>query len=120
GAARRRAGQRVAAREPLSEGLDLAEACGATALADVAHQELTAAGAKPRRQQFSGVDALTASERRVARMAAGGMSNNEIAQALFITRKTVETHLGHVYQKLEIGSRRELDDALTDGADTAA
>jgi DNA-binding CsgD family transcriptional regulator len=54
------------------------------------------------------VDALTASERRVAEMAAAGMSNREIAQALFLTSRTVETHLAHAYQKLDITGRREL------------
>jgi DNA-binding CsgD family transcriptional regulator len=51
---------------------------------------------------------LTASERRVAELAARGLSNPEIAQALFVTRKTVETHLGHVYRKLDIGGRADL------------
>jgi DNA-binding CsgD family transcriptional regulator len=61
---------------------------------------------------LSGVDSLTASERKVAQMAAGGLSNPEIAQALFVTRKTVEKHLGNVYMKLNLGSRSELPDAL--------
>ena len=60
----------------------------------------------------TGVDALTASERRVARMAAEGMSNKEIAQALFVTVKAVEVHLSSAYRKLEIDSRRELPRAL--------
>jgi len=47
-------------------------------------------------------------------MAAEGMENKEIAQALFVTAKTVETHLGHAYTKLEIASRRELPEALAD------
>jgi DNA-binding CsgD family transcriptional regulator len=53
----------------------------------------------------TGVDALTPSERRVARMAAEGMSNPQIAQALFVTRKTIEKHLGSAYSKLDIASR---------------
>ncbi|MGA8217445.1 MAG: helix-turn-helix transcriptional regulator [Solirubrobacterales bacterium] len=61
---------------------------------------------------YTGVDALTASERRVARLAASGMSNREIAQNLFVTVKTVEFHLGQAYRKLEISSRRELGSAL--------
>jgi DNA-binding NarL/FixJ family response regulator len=58
------------------------------------------------------VEALTSSERRVARMAAEGLSNKEIAQALFVTVRTVEAHLHHAYQKLDISSRSELPGAL--------
>ena len=112
GAAQRRANQRTAAREPLRAGLDLAHRCGATRLAEHARAELAATGAKPRRQLSSGVEALTASERRVAEMAATGMSNPQIAQALFVTLNTVETHLRHTYQKLAINRREQLADAL--------
>jgi DNA-binding CsgD family transcriptional regulator len=51
---------------------------------------------------------LTVSERRVAELAATGLSNPEIAQTLFVTRKTVETHLGRVYSKLDIPGRAQL------------
>jgi DNA-binding CsgD family transcriptional regulator len=112
GAALRRANQRAEARSFLSRGMDLASSCGATRLADRARDELRATGARPRRQVLTGVDSLTASELRTARMAADGMSNREIAQALFVTTKTVETHLRHVYQKLDINSRKELPDSL--------
>jgi DNA-binding CsgD family transcriptional regulator len=61
---------------------------------------------------MSGSEALTASERRVAEMAAGGLSNPEIAQALFVTKKTVEAHLGSAYRKLGINSRARLASAL--------
>ena len=61
-----------------------------------------AAGGRSSEPEGSGVEQLTASERRVAELAAEGHSNPEIAQALFVTRKTVETHLGHVYRKLGI------------------
>jgi DNA-binding CsgD family transcriptional regulator len=61
------------------------------------------------------VDALTASERRIAAMAADGLSNPEIAQSLFITKKTVESHLGNAYRKLGIHARAELLRALRDG-----
>ena len=71
-----------------------------------------AAGAKPRRDALRGRDALTASELRTARMAARGLANREIAQALFVSLRTVETHLTHAYQKLEIGSRAGLSAAL--------
>jgi DNA-binding CsgD family transcriptional regulator len=95
GAALRRTGHRSAAREPLRAGLDLAVRCGATALTQRAHSELVATGARPRRLVVSGVDALTASERRVAQMAADGLTNRQIAQALFVADKTVQGHLGH-------------------------
>jgi DNA-binding CsgD family transcriptional regulator len=112
GAALRRANQRAAAREPLRTGLDLAYRCGATRLAQRARAELLAAGARPRRGALSGLEALTPSERRVAELAASGMSNPGIAQALFVTLNTVEGHLRHAYQKLSINSRGQLPAAL--------
>ena len=71
-----------------------------------------AAGARPRRERLSGVEALTASERRVAQMAAAGMTNREIAEALFVTMKAVALHLTHVYEKLDITGRAGLPGAL--------
>ncbi|MGO9959843.1 MAG: helix-turn-helix transcriptional regulator [Solirubrobacteraceae bacterium] len=105
GAAMRRAGRRRDAQQTLRRGLDLAADCGALGLSRRAREELVAAGAKPRRERIWGPDALTASELRVARMAADGMSNPQIAQALFISRKTVSVHLTHAYQKLGIDAR---------------
>ena len=75
---------------------------------------MIAAGAKPRRDAITGRDALTAGELRVARLAAEGLTNPEIAQALFITSKTAKGHLSHVYRKLEITRRGQLANALTD------
>lgn len=112
GAALRRAGRRRDAREPLRRGLDLASRCGSLALAERAREELVAAGARPRRAVLSGPESLTASELRVARLAAEGHSNREIAQALFVTRRTVEVHLTSAYRKLEIDSREALAAAL--------
>jgi DNA-binding CsgD family transcriptional regulator len=112
GAALRRANQRVDARELLKEGLDIAVRAGAHPLVGRAEEELAATGARPRRLLLSGVESLTASERRVARFAADGLSNKDIAQALFVTTKTVEVHLSNVYRKLGIGSRSELPQAL--------
>jgi DNA-binding CsgD family transcriptional regulator len=112
GAALRRANRRAEARPLLAEALDRATRLGALALAERCRTELQATGARPRRVLLTGVDALTASERRVAEMAATGMSNPQIAQALFVTRKTVETHLGSAYRKLGIESRDALPDAL--------
>lgn len=112
GAALRRAGQRRAAREPLRRALEIAAHGGATLLAASARDELVAAGAKPRRTALSGASALTPAELRVAKLAADGLTNREIAEALFVTRKTVDWHLRHIFQKLDIASRRELSDAL--------
>jgi DNA-binding CsgD family transcriptional regulator len=113
GAALRRAGRRVQARPHLERALDLAHHCGARRIAAGARSELILAGAKPRRDAITGRDALTAGELRVARLAAEGLTNREIAQALFITAKTAKVHLTRVYRKLEITRRGELANALT-------
>ncbi len=116
GAALRRANRRSEARGPLRTGIDLAHRCGAAAVVERGQTEIRATGARPRRLLLSGVDALTASERRIADLAAGGMTNRDIAQALFVTAKTIETHLSHIYAKLGIASRRELPEALAGGS----
>jgi DNA-binding CsgD family transcriptional regulator/tetratricopeptide (TPR) repeat protein len=108
GAALRRDGKRSDARQPLATGLERASLCGATALAERARIELQATGARPRRLMATGRDALTPSERRIAMLAADGRSNREIAQLLFVTSKTVETHLSRTYRKLDITGRTEL------------
>ena len=108
GAALRREGQRSESVVLLRRAVDLARRCGALATAERAHEELTVAGARPRRLQFSGVESLTPSERRVATLAAEGLSNREVAESLFVTAKTVENHLGRTYTKLGIGSREQL------------
>lgn len=108
----RRVGRRAEAREPLREGVQLARQCGAERLAERAERELRLAGAKPRRLAFSGAESLTASELRIAEMAASGLTNQQVAEALFVTSKTVENHLGRVYQKLGIHSRDAITDAL--------
>ena len=108
GAALRRRGDRARAREPLRRGLDIASASGARPLAERARQELNATGLRVRRDAQTGVGALTPSERRVADHAATGATNPEIAQALFVTVKTIEMHLGNVYRKLDITTRSQL------------
>jgi DNA-binding CsgD family transcriptional regulator len=108
GAALRRRGERRAAREPLRRALDLASAGGLVATAERAREELRVTGAKVHRPDSSGLDSLTPSERRIVQHAADGASNPEIAQALFVTVKTVEMHLGNAYRKLGINSRRQL------------
>jgi DNA-binding CsgD family transcriptional regulator len=112
GAALRRAGRRVQARAQLERALDLAHHLGARRIAAGARAELIAAGAKPRRDAITGRDARAASELRVARLAAEGLTNREIAQALFITARTAKAHLSRVYSKLEITRRGQLANAL--------
>ena len=116
GAWLRRDGRRRDAREPLRRGLDLATRCGALAISRRAREELIAAGARPRRERIGGVEALTASELRVAGLAAQGLTNRQIAQALFITMRTVSAHLGHVYAKLDITDRAQLSAGLSGGS----
>jgi DNA-binding CsgD family transcriptional regulator len=108
GAFLRRSGRRADARDPLRRALDLAERTGAAPLAERARRELLAAGARPRRTALTGPDALTSAERRVAGLAADGLSNRQIAEHLFITQPTVETHLRHAFQKLGVSSRADL------------
>jgi DNA-binding CsgD family transcriptional regulator len=112
GALLRRLGRRGEARHPLRHGLHLATRCGATLWAERALDEIRAAGGRPRRPAMLGHDALTATERRVATMARDGLTNRDIAQALFVTTRTVEGHLTHAYQKLGIRSRSQLGPAL--------
>ena len=97
-------------------GHDTALRCPATRLAQLAQSELRLAGARPRRDALTGAESLTPGERRVVDLVADGMSNREAAQSLFLTEKTVETHLGHAYAKLGINSRRDLVAAVTQGA----
>jgi DNA-binding CsgD family transcriptional regulator len=116
GAMLRRRGECETARDQLRQALDEADRAGALPLAEEAREELVATGARPRRPRLSGRDALTASELRVASRAAQGHTNREIAQFLFVTVKTVETHLRSAYRKLGIASRGELASALDTGA----
>lgn len=108
GAALRRDRQRTAARATLRRALALADGLGAATVAARAREELLVAGARPRRAAISGVEALTASERRVAELVADGLSNAQIAGQLVVTRKTVEWHIGGIFRKLDISSRDEL------------
>jgi DNA-binding CsgD family transcriptional regulator len=112
GCALRAQGLRLRSREPLSQALDLADRCGAVRLAGRAREELVATGARPRRSELTGVRSLTPAELRTARMAAQGMSNREIAQALFVSTKAVEGQLSQAYAKLGIPGRGRLHNAL--------
>jgi DNA-binding CsgD family transcriptional regulator len=78
-------------------------------LAERARDELAATGARPRRLAVDGVESLTPTERLIAALAAGGLSNRDIAAKLVVTTKTVEWHLGRVYRKLDVSGRDELD-----------
>jgi DNA-binding CsgD family transcriptional regulator len=118
GASLRRAGSRADSRPPLRQALALADECGGVAVREHAREELAASGIHVRRRTLTGAAALTPSERRIAERAASGASNPEIAQALFVTVKTVEMHLSSAYRKLGISRRTELAGAL--GAPGAA
>ncbi len=120
GAMLRRRNRRIEARELLREALDAARGAGARPLAEYAETELRATGARPRRVVLSGLDSLTASERRVAEFAGQGLSNREIAQTLFVTARTVEGHLTSVFRKLQVDSRDELPAALAGGSPVPA
>ena len=115
GAALRRANQRLEARKPLTAGATLAHACGAPRLTRRAREELRAAGGRRPHLYRRGIDALTASELRVAQLAASGATNADIAQELYVSLKTVETHLSSTYSKLGLagpGSRARLAQVL--------
>ena len=112
GAALRRARHRADAREPLARAMELAHSCGAQPLVEAAREELVATGARPRRLVRSGIDALTPSELRVAKLAAEGMSNPQIARQLFVTRRTVESHVAAILRKLDLKGREGIAAAL--------
>ncbi|WP_344598922.1 LuxR C-terminal-related transcriptional regulator [Streptomyces violaceusniger] len=114
GRALQQAGHTEAARAVLRQGWEDTYALGARSLHATAHQSLVAAGARPRRAGSRRAGALTRSEQQVARLAAEGRSNAEIAESLFVTRRTVEAHLTSVYRKLGLSGRRELRGAMAD------
>ncbi len=108
----RRAGRRTDAGRALGEAVEIARACGARLLQERADAELEVAGTRVQRAARRGADALSPSERRVVGLAIEGLSNRQIAEALFVTRKAVEWHLGNAYRKLDVRSRGELAGAL--------
>jgi DNA-binding CsgD family transcriptional regulator len=120
GAAMRRSGHRVEARDLLGRALDEAEICAASPLVERAAAELRVAGFRPRRNRLTGREALTASELRVAELAAAGATNREIAQSLFVTVKTVELHLSNAYRKLGVSRRTELAKHLSPQREASA
>ncbi len=112
GAALSRLGARVEARDALRPALASADEAGATPLAERARRELVATGLRPRRAAIEGAAALTPRQRQICTLAAAGKRNREIGHALFLSVKTVETHLASAYRKLGISSRDDLSLAL--------
>ncbi|MBL7258130.1 ATP-binding protein [Paractinoplanes lichenicola] len=115
GAALRRAGRLRAARAELAAALDLAERLGMTRLSGRVAADIRAAGGRPRRARVTGWAALTGSQAAVARLAAEGRTNREIAESLYVTIKTVETHLAAVYRKLAVPGRDHLRAQISGG-----
>ena len=91
-------------------------AIGMEGFAERARRELRATGETARQRTVEARDTLTPQEAQIARLARDGLSNPEIAAQLFISPRTVQYHLGKVFAKLEISSRRQLQRALPDGA----
>jgi DNA-binding CsgD family transcriptional regulator len=112
GDALHRAGRDELAREPLRAGIGLADRLGAKSISRRGLATLRAAGGRPRRVRMAGPEALTPAERHVVDLAAAGATNREIAEALVITRKTVEWHLKKVFVKLDISSRDQLPEVM--------
>lgn len=116
----RRDGHAAEAREPLRTALDIAHRCGAHDLEQRAREELIAAGGRPRRPVLNGAGSLTPGELRVAELAATGMTNREIAAALYVTMKAVQWHLRNVYRKLGIADRSEIAAKLAERRELGA
>ncbi len=108
----RREGRRVDARIQLRAAYDLFTSIGMEAFAERARGELAATGEKVRKRTAETRDDLTAQERQIAELARDGFSNPEIGARLFLSRRTVQYHLGKVFGKLGIRSRNELASAL--------
>ena len=106
-------GSRVEAREALRPALADADAVGAAVLAARARRELVATGLRPRQAALEGAAALTPRQRQICELAAGGKGNRAIAQELFLSIKTVETHLAAGFRKLGVSGRDELAAELT-------
>jgi len=115
----RREARRADARAQLRTAHDMFAAIGMEAFAERARRELAATGETARQRTVEARDTLTPQEAQIARLASDGLSNPEIAAQLFISARTVQYHLGKVFAKLEISSRRQLQRALPDGASAA-
>lgn len=108
----RRERRSAEARAHLREARDTLDALGVRPWADRARQELRAAGEVSPVRVVSGIEHLTPQELQIARMAADGLSNKEIGQQLFVSHRTVGSHLYRIFPKLEITNRAQLRDAL--------
>jgi len=115
----RRRRRRLDAREQLRTAHEMFTAMGFEAFADRAARELLATGETARKRTVETERQLTAQEAQIARLARDGLSNPDIGARLFISPRTVEYHLRKVFTKLDISSRKELDDALGDAGRTA-
>ena len=111
----RREGRRADARAQLRTAYDMFAAIGMEAFAERARRELAATGETARQRTVEARDTLTPQEAQIAQLARAGLSNPEIGARLFISARTVQYHLGKVFTKLEISSRRQLQRALPDG-----
>ncbi|MGW2741371.1 AAA family ATPase [Streptomyces sp. NPDC001450] len=107
-----RYGRAEDARAALQEAVSVAHACGAEPVAEQARAALRELGDRPRTPTFRGREALTPAQRKVAELAAQGMTNTEIASHLFVGLRTVEIHLSKVYAKLDVSGRHALEQAL--------
>jgi DNA-binding CsgD family transcriptional regulator len=108
----RREGRRADARPQLRTAHEMLDAMGVAAFAERARRELAATGEKPRKRTVDTVAALTAQEAHIARLASQGHTNAEIGAQLYLSMRTVEWHLGKIFSKLGVGSRRDLPAAL--------
>jgi DNA-binding CsgD family transcriptional regulator len=105
-------------RAPLREARDIFDAIGASSWGDHARSELRASGERSRRRAPDARDQLTAQELQIAQLAAEGLSNREIGHRLYLSHRTISTHLYRVFPKLGITSRGELSATLATGAET--
>jgi DNA-binding CsgD family transcriptional regulator len=108
----RRQHRRIDAREQLKAAYAAFDAMGADAFAERAQRELLATGETVRKRTADTHEALTPQEAQIARLAHDGLTNPEIGEQLFLSHRTIEWHLGKVFTKLGISSRRELTKAL--------
>jgi DNA-binding CsgD family transcriptional regulator len=109
----RRERRRLDAREQLRTALEAFTSMGTEAFAGRAERELLATGERARKRTVDTLDELTPQERQVARLAANGTTNREIAAQLFLSQSTVEHHLSKVFRKLDVKSRTQLSDRMS-------
>ena len=110
----RREGQRGDAREQLRTAHQMLAAMGVAAFAERARRELLATGEKIRQRSPATIGSLTAQEVQIARLVRQGLSNPEVGTRLFLSPRTVEWHLGNIFAKVGVSSRRQLRDVELD------